>query len=179
MQLSLLLSVLPALVAAVPAGSSSSSSKISGATKAASSSSSSSSSSASSSASVPPAMSSNGVTMGMKLVSDAQVANAVNSWQNNTGKVSNFLNTATSLVGDDFTRQATIALNAEKDELNHKMILDAAMGMQPDVQSANMVLAMQGTFQMVVDVLNKMATQGPDTARADVDAINQNRCVNV
>jgi hypothetical protein len=124
-------------------------------------------------------MDSNGVTMGMKQVSDKQVANAVMSWMNDTGKVTNFLNTATSFTGDEFTRQATIALNAEKDELNHKNILDAAMGMQPDVQDANNVLAMQGTFQMVVDTLQKMVDQGPDTAQADVDSINQNRCVNV
>ncbi|ETS75865.1 hypothetical protein PFICI_12809 [Pestalotiopsis fici W106-1] len=136
-------------------------------------------STASATASAVPAEDSNGVTMGMKMVSDTQIANAVISWMNDTGKVTNFLDTATSLTGDDFTRQATIALNAEKDELNHKTILDAAMGQQPDVQDANNVLAMQGTFQMVVDTLQKMVDGGPDTAQADVDAINQNRCVNV
>lgn len=154
------------------AGSSSASSSASGAAK--------SSSSASAAASaVPAAEDGNGVTMGMKMVSDTQIANAVVSWMNDTGKVTNFLDTATSLTGDDFTKQATIALNAEKDELNHKTILDAAMGQQPDVQDANNVLAMQGTFQMVVDTLQKMVDGGPDTAQADVDAINQNRCVNV
>ncbi|KAK6220890.1 hypothetical protein LQW54_001810 [Pestalotiopsis sp. IQ-011] len=153
------------------AGSSSASSSASGAAK---------SSSASAAASaVPAAEDGNGVTMGMKMVSDTQIANAVVSWMNDTGKVTKFLDTATSLTGDDFTKQATIALNAEKDELNHKTILDAAMGQQPDVQDANNVLAMQGTFQMVVDTLQKMVDGGPDTAQADVDAINQNRCVNV
>ncbi|KAK9423777.1 hypothetical protein SUNI508_03793 [Seiridium unicorne] len=184
--------LLPAFGAAVPAGTTSKTSakaspaKASSATAAAASSLSSSAaagsagnSSASSTASAVPAKNSDGVTMGMQMVSDTQIANAVLSWMNDTGKVTNFLDTATSFTGDEFTRQATIALNAEKDELNHKNILDSAMGTLPDVQAANEVLAMQGTFQMVVDTLQKMVDQGPDTAQADVNAINQNRCVNV
>ncbi|KAF8854781.1 hypothetical protein BDZ45DRAFT_596603, partial [Acephala macrosclerotiorum] len=111
--------------------------------------------------------------------SDKQVMNAVISWMNDTGKVSKFLNTATSFSGDDFTRQATIALNAEKDELNHKMVLDAAVGQTDMVQSANDTLTTQGTFQAVVDALQSMVDNGPDTAQMQVDAINQNRCVNV
>jgi len=85
--------------------------------------------------------------------SDKQVMNAVMSWMNDTGKVSKFLNTATSFSGDEFTRQATIALNAEKDELNHKMVLDAAVGTMDMVKAANDTLATQGTFQAVVDTL--------------------------
>lgn len=196
--ISVIVATLPLFGAAVPAGTSSKSqSKAAAASKTSASATSSSSSAAaaggdaSSAASataasatagasaVPAAEDSNGVTMGMKMVSDTQIANAVLSWMNDTGKVTNFLDTATSLTGDDFTRQATIALNAEKDELNHKTILDAAMGQQPDVQDANNVLAMQGTFQMVVDTLQKMVDGGPDTAQEDVNAINQNRCVNV
>ncbi|KUJ20295.1 uncharacterized protein LY89DRAFT_567710, partial [Mollisia scopiformis] len=111
--------------------------------------------------------------------SDVQVMNAVMSWMNDTGKVSKFLNTATSFSGDEFTRQATIALNSEKDELNHKMILDAAVGQMDMVQAANDTLATQGTFQAVVDALQSMVDNGPDTAQMQVDAINQNRCVNV
>jgi hypothetical protein len=77
---------------------------------------------------------------------------AVNGWMNDTGKVTNFLNTATSLTGSDYTTAATIALNAEKDELNHKAVLDA--GLDPAaIQSANDTLATQGTFQAVVDAL--------------------------
>lgn len=72
---------------------------------------------------------------------------------NDTGKVTKFLNTATSFSGDEYTRQATIALNAEKDELNHKMVLDAALGTMKIVQDANNTLATQGTFQAVVDTL--------------------------
>lgn len=112
-------------------------------------------------------------------VSDTQIANAVMSWQNDTAKVTKFLNTATSLTGDEYTRQATIALNAEVDELNHKMILDAAMGQMQTVMDANDVLATQGTFQAVVDTLQAMVNDGPDTAQANVNIINNNRCVNV
>jgi predicted Zn-dependent protease len=85
-------------------------------------------------------------------VTDTQLLNAVNGWMNDTGKVTNFLNTATSLTGNDYTTAATIALNAEKDELNHKAVLDA--GLDPAaIQKANDTLATQGTFQAVVDAL--------------------------
>lgn len=122
---------------------------------------------------------SSGASGNTQTPSDTQVANAVNSWMNDTAKVTKFLNTAASLSGDDFTKQATIALNAEKDELNHKKVLDDALGMMASVQAANDVLANQGTFQKVVDALQTMVDQGPDTAQAMVDAINANRCVNV
>ncbi|ORY58080.1 uncharacterized protein BCR38DRAFT_301201, partial [Pseudomassariella vexata] len=112
-------------------------------------------------------------------VSDKQIANAVISWQNDTSKVSKWMDTATSFTGHEFTRRATIALNAEIDELNHKKILDIAMGQMPMVQEANSVLETQGTFQDVVNVLRVMVTDGPDTAQDSVNAINQNRCVNV
>ncbi|KAJ2906165.1 hypothetical protein MKZ38_002880 [Zalerion maritima] len=111
--------------------------------------------------------------------SGAQIMNAVMSWMNDTGKVSKFLNSATSFSGTDFTREATIALNSEKDELNHKQVLDDAIGMMDQVQMANAVLDTQGSFQMVVDVLQAMVDNGPDTVQADVNAINENRCVNV
>lgn len=85
-------------------------------------------------------------------VTDTQLLNAVNGWMNDTGKVTNFLNTATSLTGNDYTIAATIALNAEKDELNHKAVLDA--GLDPaTIQAANDTLATQGNFQAVVDAL--------------------------
>jgi hypothetical protein len=111
--------------------------------------------------------------------SDIQIKNAVLSWMADTGKVSNFLNTATGLTGDDFTTQATIAFNAEVDELNHKMILDAAFGDTASVKAANDTLVTKGAFQTVVDDLNTMVKAGPDTAQQVVDKINANRCVNV
>lgn len=111
--------------------------------------------------------------------SDTQLRNAVMGWMRDTGKVTNFLNSATSLTGDEYTRQAQIALNAEVDELNHKKILDAGLSSMPSVQAANEILDTQGNFQNVVTVLQNMVNNGPDTAQADVDAINNNRCVNV
>lgn len=111
--------------------------------------------------------------------SETQIRNAVMGWMMDTGKVTMFMNTATSFTGDEYTRQAQIALNAELDELNHKKILDAGLNSDPNVQAANEVLENQGTFQNVVDVLQNMVNNGPDTAQADVDAINNNRCVNV
>ncbi|KAF6806979.1 hypothetical protein CSOJ01_08483 [Colletotrichum sojae] len=121
----------------------------------------------------------NNTAGGRNGVSDAQVMNAVMSWMQDTGKVTKFLNSATSFTGAEFTKQATIALNAEIDELNHKMVLDAALTGMDMVAQANNVLATQGTFQQVVDTLQSMVTNGPDTAQKDVDSINNNRCVNV
>ncbi|KAF6836362.1 hypothetical protein CMUS01_05439 [Colletotrichum musicola] len=121
----------------------------------------------------------NNTAGGRNGVSDAQVMNAVMSWMQDTGKVTKFLNSATSFTGAEFTKQATIALNAEIDELNHKMVLDAALTGMDMVAQANNVLATQGTFQQVVDTLQSMVTNGPDTAQRDVDSINNNRCVNV
>ncbi|CCF42927.1 hypothetical protein CH063_12784, partial [Colletotrichum higginsianum] len=109
-------------------------------------------------------------------VSDVQVMNAVMSWMQDTAKVTKFLNTATSFTGAEFTKQATIALNAEIDELNHKMVLDAAFQGTDTVAQANAVLDTQGKFQQVVDTLQSMVTNGPDTAQKDVDSINNNRC---
>ncbi|KAF9873747.1 hypothetical protein CkaCkLH20_08857 [Colletotrichum karsti] len=121
----------------------------------------------------------NNTAAGRNGVSDAQVMNAVMSWMQDTGKVTKFLNSATSFTGAEFTKQATIALNAEIDELNHKMVLDAALTGMDMVAQANNVLATQGTFQQVVDTLQSMVSNGPDTAQKDVNSINNNRCVNV
>ncbi|KAH9231443.1 hypothetical protein K456DRAFT_1790654, partial [Colletotrichum gloeosporioides 23] len=118
----------------------------------------------------------NNTAAGRNGVSDAQVMNAVMSWMQDTGKVTKFLNSATSFTGAEFTKQATIALNAEIDELNHKMVLDAALTGMDMVAQANNVLATQGTFQQVVDTLQSMVTNGPDTAQKDVNSINNNRC---
>jgi len=114
--------------------------------------------------------------------SQKQILNAVALWMNDTGKVSNFMNTATTFTGNEYTKQATIALNAEKDELTHKAVLDAAFGAAGTagaVKAANATLVTKGKFQNVVDVLQKMVNDGPSTAQADVDTINNNRCVNV
>ncbi|KAH8587104.1 hypothetical protein B0O99DRAFT_694795 [Bisporella sp. PMI_857] len=127
----------------------------------------------------PTGATSNGTANQATDVSDTQVGNAVLGWMNDTGKVTKFLNTATSFTGDEYTKQATIAFNAEVDELNHKAILDAALGDQPDVQAANDTLATKGTFQAVVDALQAMVNEGPDTAQQRVTEINNNRCVNV
>ncbi|KAK1999546.1 hypothetical protein LX36DRAFT_546424, partial [Colletotrichum falcatum] len=111
--------------------------------------------------------------------SEVQIMNAVMSWQQDTGKVTKFLDTATSFTGAEYTRQATIALNAELDELNHKKVLDVALKGMQMVSQANAVLDTQGTFQQVVDVLKSMVANGPDNAQKDVNTINNNRCVNV
>src|SRR4051812_43633135 len=79
----------------------------------------------------------NNGTAGNNTPSDIQIGNAVLSWMNDTGKVTNFLNKATSFSGDEYTRQATIAFNAELDELNHKKVLDTALGTNAMVQTAN------------------------------------------
>lgn len=108
----------------------------------------------------------------------ADLATAVANWQADTSMVSNFLNTGKGIQNNvAFKQAATVAFNAEVDELNHKAIIDAANGNQPSVIAANSTLATGGSFQDVVDKLQQMSVQGR-AAVANIDLINQNRCVN-
>ncbi|KAF1829370.1 hypothetical protein BDW02DRAFT_485018, partial [Decorospora gaudefroyi] len=107
------------------------------------------------------------------------LATAVSNWMADTSMVSNFLNTGASIQNNaQFKQAATVAFNAEVDELNHKAIIDAANGNDPNVIAANSTLATGGAFQDVVDRLQVMSVQGM-AAVANIDLINQNRCVNV
>jgi hypothetical protein len=107
------------------------------------------------------------------------LATAVSNWMADTSMVSNFLNTGASIQNNvQFKQAATVAFNAEVDELNHKAIIDAANGNQPGVIAANSTLATGGSFQDVVDKLQQMSVQGI-AAVSNIDLINQNRCVNV
>jgi hypothetical protein len=108
----------------------------------------------------------------------ADLATAVANWMADTSMVSNFLNTGKSIQNNvAFKQAATVAFNAEVDELNHKAIIDAANGNQPNVIGANSTLATGGSFQDVVNKLQIMSQQGM-AAVANIDLINQNRCVN-
>lgn len=92
--------------------------------------------------------------------------------------VSNFLNNGASIQSDvQFKQAATVAFNAEVDELIHKAIIDSALGTDPNVIAANSTLVTGGAFQDVVDKLQQMSTQG-QAAAGNIDLINQNRCVN-
>lgn len=113
------------------------------------------------------------------VVTAQQKLDAVNAWRADTGRVSRFLDTATLFTGQEYTRMAQMALDAELDELVQKEILDQAMGARPEIQAASDVLSTQGYLLDVVDVLRAMVRDGPVTAVRDVDAINRNRCVNV
>lgn len=108
----------------------------------------------------------------------ADLATAVSNWMADTSMVSDFLNRGASIQNNvAFKQAATVAFNAEVDELNHKAIIDAANGNNPNVQAANSTLATGGAFQDVVDKLQQMSVQGM-AAVANIDLINQNRCVN-
>ncbi|KAF2270258.1 hypothetical protein CC78DRAFT_611910 [Lojkania enalia] len=111
--------------------------------------------------------------------SAADLATAVSNWQADTSMVSNFLDTGGSIMNNvAFKQAATVALNAEIDELNHKAIIDSALANDPNVQAANSTLEGGGAFQDVVDRLQIMSQQGR-AAVENIDLINQNRCVNV
>ncbi|OAL48195.1 hypothetical protein IQ07DRAFT_513743 [Pyrenochaeta sp. DS3sAY3a] len=106
------------------------------------------------------------------------LATAVSNWMADTSMVSNFLNTGNSIQNNvAFKQAATVAFNAEVDELNHKAIIDAANGNDPNVIAANSTLATGGSFQDVVDKLQEMSVKG-QAAAGNIDLINQNRCVN-
>ncbi|KAF2846434.1 hypothetical protein T440DRAFT_458435 [Plenodomus tracheiphilus IPT5] len=111
--------------------------------------------------------------------SAADLATAVSNWQADTSMVSNFLNTGPAIQNNvAFKQAATVAFNAEVDELTHKAIIDSANGNHPEVIAANSTLATGGSFQDVVDKLQEMSVKGL-AARNNIDLINQNRCVNV
>ncbi|KAF2736224.1 hypothetical protein EJ04DRAFT_511209 [Polyplosphaeria fusca] len=111
--------------------------------------------------------------------SEADLATAVSNWMADTSMVSNFLNTGAGITNNvAFKQAATVAFNAEVDELTHKAIIDQANGNQPDVIAANSTLVTGGAFQDVVDKLQLMSQQGR-AAVENIDLINQNRCVNV
>jgi hypothetical protein len=108
----------------------------------------------------------------------SDLATAVANWMADTSMVSNFLNTGASIQNNvAFKQAATVAFNAEVDELNHKAIIDQATGTDPNVIAANSTLVTGGAFQDVVDKLQLMSVQGR-AAVANIDLINQNRCTN-
>lgn len=110
--------------------------------------------------------------------SQADLATAVANWMADTSMVSDFLNRGPTIQNNvAFKQAATVAFNAEVDELNHKAVIDAALGTDPNVIAANSTLATGGAFQDVVDKLQLMSVQGM-AAVANVDLIIQNRCVN-
>ena len=106
------------------------------------------------------------------------IANAANLWAQDTGKVSQFLNIASTLSGSNFKDQAATALMSENNELTQKQVLDNALGSNPSVQAANDILVEQGTFANVVSLLQDMASNGASRV-GDVETINNIRCTYV
>jgi len=105
------------------------------------------------------------------------IQTAVDAWQRDTGVVSNFLNMGQSFTDENtFKNQALIAHSAEVDELTHKNVLDQFV-QSNNLAGANSTLT-NGAFQLVVDQLLLMATQGRK-AIGGIDLINKDRCVNV
>lgn len=108
---------------------------------------------------------------------------AAQAWLQDTATVSSFLEFSTSLFPlspPHLRSKATAALNAEKDELNHKSILDAFFidkaktPNQAVVDASNVLVS--GTFQLVVDKLQDISKTGNLN---DVADINNDRCKNV
>jgi hypothetical protein len=110
--------------------------------------------------------------------SDADLATAVANWQADTSMVSAFLDQGPTITNNAaFKQAATVAFNAEVDELTHKAIIEGALASDPNVQAANSTLAGGGAFQDVVDKLQIMSQQGL-AASNNIDLIIQNRCTN-
>jgi hypothetical protein len=116
-----------------------------------------------------------------QMPSISQIADAQNQWAADTSKVSQFLSAAPNLSGQELTMQAAAALASEKDELTHKAVLDMAfLSTDLSVQQANAVLVTQSTFQVVVNGLNNLATNGASLSQGQVNTlvlqINTDRC---
>src|ERR1700753_2268335 len=113
----------------------------------------------------------------VSLATAVLIQTAVDAWQRDTGVVSNFLNMGQSWTDEEtFKNQALIAHSAEVDELTHKNVLDQFV-QNNNLAAANSTLS-NGAFQLVVDQLLIMATQGRK-AIGGIDLINKDRCVNV
>ncbi|KAI0435713.1 hypothetical protein F4803DRAFT_544584 [Xylaria telfairii] len=103
-----------------------------------------------------------------------QLADAQNQWRADTSKVSQFLSAVPTLNGDQLETEGQIALDAENDELLHKKVLDQAFSSDPRIVAANDVLVNQGTFQSVVDALEKFATSGATMKPSEISTLLQN-----
>jgi hypothetical protein len=108
------------------------------------------------------------------------IATAAANWLQDTGFVSSYLDVAATLAPNDVLSNGALALAAEKDELNHKAILDNFFIFFTDTPNQAVVNAKavleSGTFQSVVDLLQDMSVTGNV---ADVITINTVRCSQV
>jgi hypothetical protein len=108
------------------------------------------------------------------------IATAAANWLQDTGFVSSYLDAAATLAPADVLTNGVLALNAENDETNHKMILDNffVLGTNaPNQAVANAKAILEsGTFQTVVNLLGDISQTGN---LADVQAINNVRCSQV
>jgi hypothetical protein len=116
-----------------------------------------------------------------KRVSNQDLINAATAWQSDTQFVSAFLELA---VADGkgasvVTKNAQSALDHEKDELNHKKVIDQFFGTgNSQINTANNVLVNQGTFQAVVNGLADFAAHGGN-ANTNPTTLASNRCKQV
>src|ERR1700712_1963690 len=103
---------------------------------------------------------------------------AISNWQTDTGIVSGFQNAGKNVNdANAFMGIADGAFKAEVDELTQKAVLDQVIGNDPRVSIANLTLT-NGVFQSVVDNLQIMSMQGTSKFNL-IDAINQVRCVQI
>ncbi|KAI1111842.1 hypothetical protein F5Y14DRAFT_301738 [Nemania sp. NC0429] len=109
-----------------------------------------------------------------------ELADAQNSWRQDTSVVSQFLSAVPTLQGQRLQAAAQVALDAENDELLHKKVLDGAFSDDPRIAGADDVLVGQGTFQSVVDALARFSRDGaamsPDEVLALLRRTNSVRC---
>jgi hypothetical protein len=103
---------------------------------------------------------------------------AISNWQTDTGIVSAFQNAGVNTQDTaQFKGIADGAFKAEVDELSQKAVLDKVIGNDPRVSIANLTLT-NGVFQSVVDNLQIMSLQGQTRINL-INAINQVRCVQI
>lgn len=103
---------------------------------------------------------------------------AASLWSGDVAQVTNFLDEADNITTENFRKRASTALTFEREELKWKDMIDQALADDPSIQSANNTLVTQGTFGLVVGLLEEMAEDGT-AAIGNVDKINQVRCASV
>jgi hypothetical protein len=102
-----------------------------------------------------------------------------NLWEQDIGKVSQFLNIASTLSDSDFNDQATAALMSETDELTQKQVLDNALSRNPSAYAANSTLVGKGTFAQVISLLQEDMASNGTLHVGDVNTINAVRCTSM
>jgi hypothetical protein len=112
--------------------------------------------------------------------SGLDVINSVNSWTNDVIQVNSFLNTASTLTGDDLAAAAQTAFGFASDEPVQLMLESGLAGLSQDGLNAAadlMQVFQSGVLDQLQNIINDPTNT--DLVQQSVDVINSSRCLRV